>query len=513
MNGLYDEFRIAVHSVWQRRWLALAIAWVICLLGWLAVAMIPNSYESTARILVQQKTILPNENRLDAQERTREIEQVQQSLTSAVNLEKVIRSTDLGQNISDPRQMQVKVSSLRGNISVVAQDEGFFEISARSSDSSMSDGENAKISRDIVQKLIDIFVEENLAGGRGETRKTLKFLDDQLSTRQIELEEAEAKRVAFETENLGLLPGAGSIGQRLSRAGDELRSVNAELSSARASLNAMNAQLGRTSPTISTPGFSSGDGGGARAQLSQAEQRLSILRARGLTDQHPDVISAQREIADLRGRAAREPSGSNIITQPNPAYSSLQSLQADRQANVSALEQQKAVLEADIASLRDKQSTEPGLAAEQSQLNRDYEVLKNQYDELLEQREALRLRGQVQTETDALRFSVTDPPSAPTSPVDPNRPLLLLMVLAAGIGGGVAAAFALAQIKASYATADRLAKAAGLPVIGSISHTLTSAQRAIRKRRMRWFYGATAGLLVLFGVLQALEVVVRGSVV
>jgi uncharacterized protein involved in exopolysaccharide biosynthesis len=237
------------------------------------------------------------------------------------------------------------------------------------------------------------------------------------------------------------------------------------------------------------------------------------MRARGLTDQHPDVISAQREIADLRGRAAREPSGSNTITQPNPAYSSLQSLQAERQANVSALEQQKAVLEADVASLRDKQTTEPGLAAEQSQLNRDYEVLKNQYDELLEQREALRLRGQVQTETDALRFSVTDPPSAPTSPVDPNRPLLLLMVLVAGIGGGVAAAFALAQIKASYATADRLAKAAGLPVIGSISHTLTGAQRAIRKRRMRWFYGATAGLLVIFGVLQALEVVVRGSVV
>ena len=46
MNGLYDELRIAVHSVWNRRWLALAIAWGVCLLGWLVVSLIPASYES-----------------------------------------------------------------------------------------------------------------------------------------------------------------------------------------------------------------------------------------------------------------------------------------------------------------------------------------------------------------------------------------------------------------------------------------------------------------------------------
>ena len=39
MNGLYDEFRVAVHSVWTRRWLVLAVAWGICILGWLAVAV------------------------------------------------------------------------------------------------------------------------------------------------------------------------------------------------------------------------------------------------------------------------------------------------------------------------------------------------------------------------------------------------------------------------------------------------------------------------------------------
>ena len=53
MNGIYDELRSALHSVWHRRWLALAVTWGVCLVGWLIVALVPNSYESRARLFVQ----------------------------------------------------------------------------------------------------------------------------------------------------------------------------------------------------------------------------------------------------------------------------------------------------------------------------------------------------------------------------------------------------------------------------------------------------------------------------
>src|SRR3546814_7293241 len=49
MDGLYEQFRIALHSVWRRRWLALAVAWGLCLAGWLVIALIPNIYQSRAR--------------------------------------------------------------------------------------------------------------------------------------------------------------------------------------------------------------------------------------------------------------------------------------------------------------------------------------------------------------------------------------------------------------------------------------------------------------------------------
>ena len=60
MHAIYEELRIALHLVWRRRWLALAVAWAVCLAGWLVVALIPNSYESRARVLIEMQSLLPD---------------------------------------------------------------------------------------------------------------------------------------------------------------------------------------------------------------------------------------------------------------------------------------------------------------------------------------------------------------------------------------------------------------------------------------------------------------------
>ena len=89
MDGLYEQFRIALHSIWRRRWLALAVAWGLCLAGWLGIALIPNSYESKARVFVQMQSILPNQMGITAAERQGDLLRVKQTLTSTENLAKV----------------------------------------------------------------------------------------------------------------------------------------------------------------------------------------------------------------------------------------------------------------------------------------------------------------------------------------------------------------------------------------------------------------------------------------
>ena len=158
------------------------------------------------------------------------------------------------------------------------------------------------------------------------------------------------------------------------------------------------------------------------------------------------------------------------------------------------------------------QASEPAVAAEANRISRDYDVLKRKYDELLQNREEMRLRGQVENERASFQFDVVDPPSAPRQPASPNRPLLLFGVLLAGLAGGIAAAFGVGHIRSTFATASGLEKALGLPVLGSISEALSDAARTLQRKRMKHFYAASASLAGMFGVLLTIEFVQRGFV-
>ncbi|HKR16781.1 XrtA system polysaccharide chain length determinant [Rhizorhapis sp.] len=504
MNNIYDEILIAAHSVWNRRWLALGVAWAICAVGWLAVALIPNSYESRARIFVQMQSILPGKMGITPIEQQKEVDRVRQTLTSTVNLEKVVRGTDLSLSVASPRDMAGKVEMLRTNIKVVAQQDNLFEITATSADSGMSDAANAKMATAVVQKLIDIFVEENLADDRAETSQTLKFLDNELAERELQLQEAEQKRMEFEQQYLGLLPGTGSISERMDAARQELNQIESQLVAAQSALAAMNGQLASTPATIATPGAG---GGGSAYSATQAE--LASARARGWTDNHPDVIALKRQLANLKSMGSGGGGGGGT---PNPAYISIRSMQAEKQAAVSALAARKAQLTGDMQRLAEKQASEPGVAAEQAQLSRNYDVLKAQYDKMLADREDIRLRGDARAKTDAIQFRVIDPPSSPRTPAAPNRPLLLLAVLVAGVGGGVGAAFAKGQLRTTYSTAARLERLTGLPVVGAVTETLTAAQRELRAKKLRLFAGVGGALVAVCLLLVAVEFIQRGLV-
>lgn len=512
MNGLYDEFRIALHSVWHRRWLVLSVAWGICIVGWLMVAMIPNRYESRARIVVQINDILPDAAASGGMSNQQQIDQIRQTLTSARNMEKVAVATGLiAANASD-RDKQDVVGMLQNNIKVAAQQDNIFELTATAGVGSLADADNAKLASALLDSLITVFRVEQLRGGQMSAEDSLKFLDSQLAMRETALRDVEAKRAAFEAANIGMIPGgSGSPAMRLDQLRSELTQVEAQLAAAQGGLAAANGQLVGVAPTIAAPGLNATGGGVARQQLAGARGELSTLRARGLTDAHPDVLALKAQIDALAAQAAREGPGGGA-TAPNPAYSPLAAMRAERQAAASALTARKAQLNGEIAQITARRIAEPGIAAEYERLNGDYRAQKDQYDRLLAQREQIRLRGQLASQADAIRVDLTDPPTRPRVPVAPNRPLFLALVLFAGIGGGIGTAFGLSQMHRTFPTAGKLASASGLPVIGAITEVVTPARQADRKQKLVWLGGGTVALLGLFALLLVVEFVQRGMV-
>ncbi len=504
MDEIFDEVRTALHSVWNRRWLALGVTWAVCLAGWAFVSMIPNSFEARARIYVDVDDVLSQQLGIAGDGRE-EIDRVRQTLASAVNLEKVVRGTKLGEGITDRPQMNAAVAELTEQVFVRSEQNSLFSISATVGRSDLTDAENAVLARNVVQKLLDIFREEHIAGSRVGVTRAIAKLDEQLEERKQELEQAEARRLAFEAEYPDLVGGSATLSTKVQELRTELRDIDADLAGAQSSLAALSGQIQGTPRTLP------GGAGGARTALAEAQQQLAGLRARGLKDQHPDVEAALKQVVILRQQAERANPDEEIGT-PNQAYASLVAIRSDRLANIEALQSRRAAIQSQIASLQASQASEPAVAAEANRISRDYDVLRQNYEKLLQDREDIRTRGEVDDEASQFKFDLIDPPVVPQKPAAPNRPLLLIGVLIAGCAAGAGAAYAMGQLRSTYMTAQKLERSFDLPVIGAISLTISDTARALARRRLRQFAGASAGLVGVLVILLAIEMVSIGSV-
>lgn len=503
MEAVYTEIRIALYAIWRMRWLALAVAWALCLIGWLTVMQVPLTYESSARISVQIKSLLGDGREVDVQ---KGVDRVRQSLTSTEILKRVVRSVSNGERPLTTVESLSLIGALRNGISITAQGNDLLEIKTRLSLSGVSDVESAYIARNVTQKLIDIFVQENLAGSRTSNAETLSFLDAELARRATELAAADRRRVQIVQQTMGALPGSGTLDQRMESARNDLSLVNANLMSAQGALSAMNGQLAATPASI--PAGSIGGLDSLDQRIGMLQGQLSDAISRGWTEKHPDVIAVRAQLVQLRAEKARG-GGRSMPMAPNPIYVTLRAMQAERQGNVAALLARKAQLQGDMSLIAQRQLMAPGSEIDQARLDRDFEVLRDQYNKLLTQREGARLRADASGKTDGVRFRVIDQPALPRQPVAPNRPLLLTMVLIVGVGAGAGVAFAKSQLSNVFTTTQQLAKASGLPVLGSISEVITSETRALRRRQMLWFSTTAAALPSLFMLLLLVEFIKR----
>ena len=93
-----------------------------------------------------------------------------------------------------------------------------------------------------------------------------------------------------------------------------------------------------------------------------------------------------------------------------------------------------------------------------------------------------------------------------------EREKRLFGVLIAGMAAGVGAAFGLTRLRSTFATAAGLERALDLPVLGTISETLTASGRALREKRLKQFYAGSGALAGLFVLLLGIEFVQRGMV-
>ena len=80
------------------------------------------------------------------------------------------------------------------------------------------------------------------------------------------------------------------------------------------------------------------------------------------------------------------------------------------------------------------QHEQPGLIAEYQNMDRDYSVLRRNYEELLSRLQSANIAQAADTQADKVKLQIIDPPQVPRLPVAPSRLLLITGVLLGGLG-------------------------------------------------------------------------------
>ena len=343
------------------------------------------------------------------------------------------------------------------------------------------------MAHDVVQTLLTIFVESATGSNRSDMENARRFLEHQISSYEQQLRAAEKRRADFRSRYIDILPSTTNPAVPALEAARSLAAqLYGKLQDMIMSRDALKREVESTPAMLVVE--ATGAAGGILAQaaaktpLQQAEEQLRMLLLKD-TDDHPDVIAQKKLIAFLQGQddKAKEMAkakgipapvtdGSDSLKRsvPNPVYDQLKVKLIEADTQVVALQRQRD----DAITYRNKlekiQREQPGLIAEYENMDRDYSVLRKNYEELLSRLQSANIAQAADTQADKVKLQIVDPPDTPRLPVAPNRMLLVTGVLLAGLGAGLGVTVLFGQLDRSFSTVDDL-RNLGLPVLGGIS--------------------------------------------
>ncbi|HKO67482.1 MAG TPA: XrtA system polysaccharide chain length determinant [Burkholderiaceae bacterium] len=506
MDEILSQAKTIAGAMWHRRWVGLAVAWFVAAVGAVLLLRMPDRYEATARVYVDTQTVLkPLMAGLAVQPNIDEqIGMLARTIIARPNIEKIMHSANLDVAAATQLQRDQMVDELTKRIRFTGSGrENIYTITYQDT--------SPERSKRVVQDLLSLFVESGLGNKRRDSETARRFIDEQIQGYEQKLSEAENRLKEFKLKNLGFTGASGGdYFARMSSLSEQAAKVRLELRAAEQARDAYRRELSGEEPVM-LPDIGAGSTGAGTSEYdaridAQRKQLDELLRR--FTDEHPDVAATRRLIAQLEEQRKQEvearrkvaaQSPPRLSASTNPVFQQIKISLAEAEANVASLRARAAEADARVAQLRAEAGKAPEIEAELTQLNRDYEVLRKNYEQLVSRRESATLSGDVDS-AGLAEFRIIDPPRVAPNPVFPNRFVLIPLVLLAALGAGLAASFAMARAFPTFHAVAALRKLTHRPVLGAVS-MLETARSAWRRRLANTaFAGGFATLLLAYGV-------------
>lgn len=504
---LYENITTVIKDALKYRKLILSVFIVCCIAGLIVGINSPKFYLSSATIFIEEENILgPLMRGAAVQTEVVDRARIAREIVSGRDvLLRILENSKLIDDTTTPVQIEKLIEGLRSRLEITNASENLIRFEYRD-----VDAEKTYIT---LNETVNLFISESLSTKLAESRSAFEFIDKQVEAYHAKLNVAEDELKKFRSENVDIRSGTETqITNRIQELQERVTAIVQELREAKIRKQTLLAQLSGEAETAA--GLSRAEE--YRTRIIELQSQLDTLLL-NYHDTYPDVVRVRAQIQDLKNALKQEEvdkqggrSSGNTITiegvvvderiQASPVY---QQLRTDLYTTNSTIQTLTSRL-VDARNSLDEQA-ELGrrtheLRATLAELERDYQVNSDIYQDFLRRREAARVSMNVDLEQKGLNLRIDEAPFLPTSPSG----LGLFHIIAIGILAGLilplGILYGVLQVDLRIRNAEQLHQFTDIPLIGTVNEYYTDSDINIIKRS----YIST----VLVGVLTVVVVII-----
>lgn len=489
-----------VGMVRRRAWVMAPVAGTVLLGSILLAALWPNSYEAWTTLLISPQTVSKKlvEPGVEESDLNNRLHLMTMQILSRGRLSKVIDDLKLYPEESEEMTREEVIELMRDDIRIEPVLPEMEADAARRQNQEMEintfrlyyTSHSAETAAAVASRLASDFIDEHIRERVETSTGTSEFIEAEQERLSTAIRQIEGQIATVKNENTGKLPEDLEANQRLlERALSDLRLAQRDLDIAESDA-AFYRQQALTGATDRSRGWAQPDTPLERKQRLELE--LGELKARGLTDKHPDVMFMREEIASLEGKIGELHESDEEQTSPGQTLNTNEGKRAELRAQ--SARQEVARLNGYVNEVEDRLAQAPRVQDLLGALERERLQLTQSYREFSDKRLTAGVSANMERRQKGEQFRILEAAFPPPDPSAPNRPLIIALGLLLGLSAGAATALLLEATDSSMHRARDAQGTLGVPVLASIPKVMLEWDRARGRRRLVLAVGLGLGV-------------------
>ena len=498
----------------RKKYIALITAFTVLSTFTLASFILPKTYEAKSTVAVEKSSLIdPLIRGVGVSSNVESgLSNIKNNITSRNIVERVVKKLDLDSHAKNPNQYETLIEGIRQKLNVTSiQQAGRQQGSGTAFFTVSYAGTDPKMVRDVVNSLVSEYIEENMGQRVSDAHGAYEFIKNQLEEYKTKLDESDRAIRDFRERHPHMIPqNETTLIQRIE--GLQTSRMEAEINLKEQIRRKENVQKQLAGEKELTVAFVTREGS-PQARLNYLNNQLITLTSK-YTDNYPEVIKVKKEIEDQKSQIAKErivpadSSGSETAA-INPIYQQLREELATTDTAVESLRARVAELSRQQYDIERRMGQMPKEQEEWTKLQRDRNVSQRIYDELLEKLENAKVSKDLEVTNKAGSFRIVDPAILPHLPAKPNRVLMILAGIFAGILAGGGTVFGLENLKPSFKDESSIESLLKVQVLAMIPKIITEEDKLTAKKMDRRVVIVASAYLLVIGLILAEEFLYR----